>query len=417
VSMKHNPHNISPSLTTPPHQHLGRRPVLLGLTGLVTLGAIGLGCYALAHVTNQANTTLTARLFGLSPQSLHWLPDSRRLLVAGNGGQIQGWNTASSTLFLSLPQEPLRLMKPHTTDEFGLQTGGLVKLAPHGDALAIALPYRNVSTRESLSHLIICETRRVRNLLLDQIFFDQTFSEIADIAWSPDGTRLAAVVFQSSARTRILHLWKVSSHRLLAMQTLPESRDFWITWSADGTTLLALNRGGDRFTWNEALDQQQKITRYVKHGEVFQPLWAPDRKRAVVSLRANGEGEEGTTRNILAIDICDLQEPGKSQTVHVELPERVVQPFLVPICWSPDGKLLALGGKEGIYLIDTDGRVLFTYTGQEASSLDVSRAFRAIAWSPDGNSIATICDRARPDGNSYHVIRAADIQIWHPSFS
>jgi TolB protein len=165
---------------------------------------------------------------------------------------------------------------------------------------------------------------------------------IDDLAWSPDGSRLAYVTDDEAGTAIVTREMRVipadGSSPATAVETgvgTPSSP----TWSPDGRRLaFAVGRGGQSSVYISALDQAERRLVAVRASA---PAWSPD-------------GTVLAVRSCYGINL--LTPAGRSVTPHSGV--RPCPAFGVagrPV-WSPDGRRLAVQTSyHGIYAMSSDG--------------------------------------------------------------
>jgi Tol biopolymer transport system component len=161
---------------------------------------------------------------------------------------------------------------------------------------------------------------------------------IDDLAWSPDGSRLAYVTDDEAGTAREIRVIAADgSSPATAIETgvgWPSSP----TWSPDGKRLaFAVWRGSQSSVYISTLDQVER--RLVAVG-ASAPAWSP--RGAVLAVRS-------------CYGINLLTPAGRNVTPHSGV--RTCPAFGVagrPV-WSPDGRRIAVQTSHGIYAMNSDG--------------------------------------------------------------
>jgi eukaryotic-like serine/threonine-protein kinase len=262
---------------------------------------------------------------------LSWSPDGTRLASVG-GGRLKIWIAITGQELWS--QE---------------LAGKLVAWSPAGRHLAV--------TTSDGTIVLDAETHE-RIVTLPHVGFDA-------ISWSPDGRRLACAASGEFAA----EIWEVpSGEKVLSRNlasALPTVRA--MAWSPDGTRIASAQ--GETITiWDAATG---KTLTELRGPSAFRPIycvaWSPDSTRLVsggwdetIKLWDTSNGAE-----LLAL----VGHTGSVRNVQ----------------WTKDGKRLASASLDGTI------RIWDPWKGQELISLAGSR----VAWSPDGQRLASVGD---PDG-------------------
>jgi len=188
----------------------------------------------------------------------------------------------------------------------------------------------------------------------------------ATIAWHPDGTQYASRI----GKTIILCDLKAK----LTSPTLLYKHEFNIVgaaWSPDGDTLSSISYDGQVQLWDAASRTSRKLvrTRLMWYKTRFPHLlaWSPDCRRLAMPH---------DNRDIQILDTA---------TGKVERVLRWDSQQLLSLAWSPDGKLLASGGRDGIL------RLWDPESGAEVSrmgNLSLNYQINSISWHPDSSELA-----------------------------
>jgi len=222
---------------------------------------------------------------------------------------------------------------------------------------------RHLTIRWSLVVLLCLGVLGIQSQSIRTYAQTDTDFYIIAVAWSPDGTRLAAVGLQPSASQGYIHVLDAETGTTYYLAT-PLSAGFKsVAWSPDGSE-LALG-GYDQSVWIINAETGTEITRLYGHRSVVTSVtWNADGTRLF-----SGSGNDG---RILVWDMVNY-------TVLQDL-EIGFNPTIV---LSPDGEQVAVGAS-GLTLLSTTAN---TWTQQVASILP-TYSIGAVAWSPDGNQVA-----------------------------
>jgi WD40 repeat protein len=272
--------------------------------------------------------------------------------------------------------------------------------------------------------------------------FQETDGPITAVAWSPDGSRLAAVagaVFVWDARTGkdplILRGHKVAAtvvawnHDGTRLASTDQARDvkIWDTatwkvageiqlpqgylvegasWSPDGIRLALADQGGHIIVWDTATAKQQlllntfggmgrgcvswspngiRLAAGANDGQI--KIWDPTTGKLTGTLR----GHSDRIRSVAwSPDSTRLASASDDGTVRVWDAEPKDEPLplvhkgrLAAASWSPNSKLLASASGYTVKIWDV-------VTGDEVLTFNKhSSYFGAVSWSPDGTRLAS----------------------------
>jgi dipeptidyl aminopeptidase/acylaminoacyl peptidase len=185
------------------------------------------------------------------------------------------------------------------------------------------------------------------------------------VCWSPDGTRLATVSEDGTAKVRDARdgrqLLQLNGHRSAVTA---------VAWSPDSKRLATASADGTAIVWD--LARERVLATLRGHTSAISVVtWSPDGHRLASSCAGYGLEWQEQVGEVKIWDAADGREmltlKGHRGNVH-------------SVSWSPDGKRLATGSEDGTVRVwdASGGRELLAYTSMVTS----------VSWSPDGKRLA-----------------------------
>jgi WD40 repeat protein len=218
-----------------------------------------------------------------------------------------------------------------------------------------------------------------------------------EVAWSPSGDRLVAVgnklmenVGEDCVSPRV---WSADSASWSLVFTGHEGQANSVDWSPDGATILSAGADGTARIW-DANTGDERLTLSGHAGSVNDGAWSPEGGR-IVTAAADGTAKVWDVA--AALGTTATEAPDTDAETGTELHAATLSGHtgaLNGAAWSPDGDHIATAGADGsvqVWLLpglsgapgDTArGEIVFTLAGH-------SKEVRGVAWSPDGERIAT----------------------------
>lgn len=206
-------------------------------------------------------------------------------------------------------------------------------------------------------------------------------------AWSPDGLQIA-YISQSPQRQEsnlIVMNWNGSQRRILATVQLNGIVNSALAWSPDGNQIAytTSDDSGSQGVYMVDLEGTSPFRVTEPRGNVFSPTWSPGGQLAFAwSPVANTE---------IYVFSPQLVETLDSHTP-IPSPTRITDSYYTDTApaWSPDGEWIAFisdrAGTSDVYIMRPNGDELLALT--DTSDLDTNPT-----WSPDSNRLAFVSNR------------------------
>lgn len=204
-------------------------------------------------------------------------------------------------------------------------------------------------------------------------------NRVNDLVWSPDSKSIASYSSsyfqdQSSTRNYGVRKWDATSgqdsfiHQTQGTNTLAT-----LAWSPDGTRLAMSDgpaAGVDPLLLLDAVTGKVLVTGKKLHNSFyFQFVWSPDNSQVAVA------GD-------MDVEIYDART-GESSLTYPANPSSSGNQYSYAVAWSPDGNIIASNalntGHSTQFWDAHSGNALHYFSGHKAS---------ALAWSPNGKLIA-----------------------------
>jgi WD40 repeat protein len=352
--------------------------------------------------------------------SVAWSPDGARLAWSGPDGRIQVWD---------LSGEP---------ESYTLQS--------------LASGYRNVLWSSDNAQLVSAPEGGYGALQVWDVASGEELAAVdygfvaTGLAWSPDSTRLAA-----SSADGTLHVWDIATGSPLYVEQLQAAivpNVQTVVWAPDGVHLATANTDNTVRLWDATSGRQVRVL--DSRGPMIGLAWSPDSRFLAswgdttvrVWEAANGNEAHLLDHPDITIDLAWSPTGTRLATVSndgqvtvwdsvagiVALALRAQIGPMHQVRWSPDGTKLAAISDPGLVIWDSvtgdellarEGNNLYTAawspdsarlaagtdfgkllvwdaaSGELIHTLECGSSVLDLAWSPDGELIASASDRVR----------------------
>ncbi len=283
-----------------------------------------------------------------------WEPDGNRIASAGGDGLVRVWEVETGHTLLTYRGHRWRFERvnmPPTIYNIAWSPEGL-RLASAGDGSKVYV--WDATTGQTIT---IYEGH---SGLLPNVFA---------LAWSPDGKRIASAC-SSIGFDKTIHIWDATTgQKILHYDShyglLPNFSILALAWSPDGTRIASTCGDKTIRIWN-ATNGNRISTWRVRSEWVSNLVWSPDNQRIAL---ANSDH---------TAQVWDVSTGKLAVTYHGHS-DRVRN-----IAWSPDGSRIATASNDATVQIwdPSSAANIYTYRGH-------TKWTTSLAWSPDGTAIAS----------------------------
>lgn len=318
---------------------ISRRTAVLGLTGVVAIGATGGG---LAWWVLAPHPLYTYRGHRDKVIQVKWSPDGTRIASASWDKTVQIWDaTDGGNVFT---------YRGHVNGKYAMLTD--IAWSPNGKRIASS----------GFEEVQVWDAADGGNRYTYGGHSDTVYSA----SWSPDSKRVA-----SASKDETIQVWDEADGGHVFTYTDGGYAPYGIghaVWSPDGRHIACTDTAGVRI-WDIATGQNTFTYSYGGY-----PLaWSSDSQRI-----ASG-GASST------IHVWDAADGGHFYIYRGHANSDTVSPSTIyAVAWSPDGKRIASGSSDKTVQVwdAMNGSLVYTYRGHNS-------AIYTVAWSPDGKYIAS----------------------------
>jgi len=292
--------------------------------------------------------------------SLSWSPDSARISSLSSGGCVQTWAVRSGALLQDMALDlPVKAFA----------------WSPDGSKLALA-------GGKERGRLCIVDLASGKTLLEGALDADPLMLAWS-LSWSPDGTHLAA-----ADGTGQVSVWEASSPGQLPVKRLFSWRVFAVAFATRGNLLALGGEGGSIEVWD--LGEGSRRGSFAGHAaDVRRLSWSPG------GVYLASTAADATLR----IWRAGTREP--------LLCHQGAGAFGQPL-WSPSSRAVACANQDGtIHVAVWDGQA-WQPAGIYLGHLGCWIPEAGVAFSPDGNRLASVARELRIDARNFAV------HVWFP---
>ena len=284
---------------------------------------------------------------------ISWSPDSHFLASGDWSGDIHIWEVDSGQIVDTFLFQASYLPSKVVT----------ISWSPNGELLAFSKNDGSMGIWD-----IEQDTHKIMS--------HEQYKDILQMAWSPNSTQLATAAPEESIR-----IWDVVTGKEVRSLIIGSEKGNNVAWSPDGKWLASAGRDNQVYIWDTASWKQEFLI-WQPESWVNALTWSPD------SLRLAAGGTQGKVR------IWDLSD-GVSLDGIIQTHSLYTPPLAVnSVSWSPDGSMLATiaSGYFKNYGVGINDFNVWVWNAKSGKLLAVLKGhtdeIEDIAWSPNGDQLA-----------------------------
>jgi WD40 repeat protein len=280
---------------------------------------------------------------------VEWSPDDKQLVSASYDGSVIIWQPGT--------KEPPR--------HFHFAGGSrCASWSPNGARIAIGTNTGVVLILAPGTGTVLGQPNGPKVVTTLQGHTDQ----VGSVAWSPDGTRLAATGING-----LVKVWQADHIDQPLTLYEPKRSAQTVAWSPNGKRLASTGRDNTINVWDPAT-QQVTLTLVGHTGGVWSLSWNPAGTRLASASRDK------------TVKVWDTATGKELRTLKALTAPNEPDHDMTAVAWSPDGACLASGDGFGVVAIWDP------VTG-ESKELFKADPVNAVSWSPDGTRLACASNR------------------------
>ncbi|MBV9228476.1 MAG: hypothetical protein JOZ18_04110 [Chloroflexi bacterium] len=241
---------------------------------------------------------------GLPPTiyNIAWSPEGLRIASAGDGAQVRVWDATTG--------HNLAIYQGHTGFSPNVYA---LSWSPDGTRIASACSI--MAGTDKTVHIWDVVTGKTLLRCNASQGLKPNFSVLA-VAWSPDGTRIAAACYDT------IRVWHTANGHLISVYQSNSAYVNDIVWSPDSTKIATANDNHTVQVW-DSKTSENILTYYGHTGSVRDVAWSPDGAR----IASAGNDKTVQIWNSATGKLL-FSYPGHSD-------------WTTAVAWSPDGSLIA----------------------------------------------------------------------------